>query len=259
MGRIFGGREVLVRLSNHRFRFIRRKPFSSNANKPSITNSNNAAAADGDGSLSKYDAYRDLDKLDFMTAAKILFTNPPKQKKFGIDFHLVQLFFVCMPSLGIPTHKILFLVTAVYLVAQYARYEMRRMEAELEVKKQAEEEAKAKEMELKEAEEKEARSDPEILEVKERLGKLEEVVKEFVVESKKQSGNCAIAKNQKGDNEKKQLTIEPSKSASEDNHSKQTSNGRRAASSGQQDTSVLAVVTDTSQKNHVGGSRDEKK
>ncbi|KAI8544222.1 hypothetical protein RHMOL_Rhmol08G0279100 [Rhododendron molle] len=34
-----------------------------------------------------------------------------------IDFHLVQFFFACMPSL------------AVYLVAQYARYEMRRMEA----------------------------------------------------------------------------------------------------------------------------------
>ncbi|KAM7480289.1 hypothetical protein LguiA_028502 [Lonicera macranthoides] len=143
MGRIFFGREVLVRLSNHRFRFIQRKPFSSNANKPATTNSDNAAAADGDGSLSKYDAYRDLEKLDFMAATKILFTNPPMRKKFGIDFHLVQLFFVCMPSL------------VVYLVAQYARCEMRRMEAELEVKKQAEEEAKAKEMELKEAEEKE--------------------------------------------------------------------------------------------------------
>uniref|UniRef100_A0A7N2LN91 Uncharacterized protein n=1 Tax=Quercus lobata TaxID=97700 RepID=A0A7N2LN91_QUELO len=34
-----------------------------------------------------------------------------------IDFHLVQLFFACMPSL------------AVYLVAQYARYDMRKMEA----------------------------------------------------------------------------------------------------------------------------------
>ena len=91
MGRIFGGREVLVRLSNHRFRFIQRKPFSSNANKPSTTNSDIAAAADGDGSLSKYDAYRDLDKLDFMTAAKILFTNPPKQKKFGYLLSLTTL------------------------------------------------------------------------------------------------------------------------------------------------------------------------
>ncbi|XP_077250231.1 uncharacterized protein LOC143889769 isoform X4 [Tasmannia lanceolata] len=62
------------------------------------------------------DAYRQLEKLDFMTAAKMLFTKPPKEKKFGLDFHLVQLFFVCMPSL------------AVYLVAQYARYEIKRME-----------------------------------------------------------------------------------------------------------------------------------
>ncbi|KAM7514766.1 hypothetical protein LguiA_004349 [Lonicera macranthoides] len=244
MGRIFGGRVVLVRLSNHRFRFIQRKPFSSNGNKPATPNSNNAAAAaDGDGSLSKYDAYRDLDKLDFMTAAKILFTNPPKQKKFGISDSLG----ITVSIFGTYTYSCIFVIFRI------------DFHLELEVKKQAEEEAKAKEMELKEAEEKEARSDPEILEVKERLGKLEEVVKEFVVESKKQSGNCAIAKNQKGDNEKKQLTIEPCKSASEDNHSKQTSNGRRAESSGQQDTSVLAVVTDTSQKNHVGGSRDEKK
>ena len=127
------------------------------------------------------------------------------------------------------------------------------------MKKRAEE-AKAKEMELKEAEEKQARSDPEILEVKERLGKLEEVVKEFVVESKKQSGSSAIAENQKGNNEKKQsLTAEPRNSASNDRHSKQTSNGRRVASSGQQDTSLSAVATDNSPKNHVGASRDEKK
>ncbi|KAK4590131.1 hypothetical protein RGQ29_020616 [Quercus rubra] len=49
-------------------------------------------------------------QLDFVTAAKnkMLFTGPPKKKLFGIDFHLVQLFFACMPSL------------AIYLVAQYA-------------------------------------------------------------------------------------------------------------------------------------------
>ncbi|WVZ55096.1 hypothetical protein U9M48_005805 [Paspalum notatum var. saurae] len=54
---------------------------------------------------------------DWKTAANILFTVPPKRKEFGLDFHLVQLFFVCMPSL------------AVYLVAQYARREIKRMEA----------------------------------------------------------------------------------------------------------------------------------
>ncbi|KAL2338206.1 hypothetical protein Fmac_012652 [Flemingia macrophylla] len=35
-----------------------------------------------------------------MTAAKILFTDPPKKKQFGFDFHLVQFFFACLPSLG---------------------------------------------------------------------------------------------------------------------------------------------------------------
>ncbi|KAL3609390.1 hypothetical protein D5086_000410 [Populus alba] len=120
------------------------------------------------------DLYRQLDNLDFMKAAKILFTDPPKKKKFGLDFHLVQLFFTCLPSL------------AVYLVAQYARREMKKMDAELE-KKKKEEEEKAKEEELKAIEEK-VQSESELLEVKERLGKLEEVVKEIAVESRKQSG-----------------------------------------------------------------------
>ncbi|KAJ8755512.1 hypothetical protein K2173_019310 [Erythroxylum novogranatense] len=126
--------------------------------------------------VSKYEAYRQLDKLDFMTAAKILFSDPPKKKKFGIDFHLVQLFFACLPSL------------AVYLVAQYARHEMRKMDAELEERKKKEVEEIAKEMELKAKKEKEARS-ADIWEVKERLDKLEEVVREIVVEPKKQPGS----------------------------------------------------------------------
>ncbi|KAL4584606.1 hypothetical protein LXL04_009210 [Taraxacum kok-saghyz] len=107
---------------------IRFKGFSTN-NKVTIE-------PKSDGSLTHHDSYRDLDKLDFMTAAKILFTTPPKQKKFGLDFHLVQLFFVCLPSL------------AVYLVAQYARHEMKKMDAELE-RRQMEE---AKKMKLKEEE-----------------------------------------------------------------------------------------------------------
>ncbi|KAL9462967.1 hypothetical protein AB3S75_000886 [Citrus x aurantiifolia] len=151
-----------------RLRFAQTRSFRKNPNK---TDDNGDKI---EANVSSYhDAYKQLDKLDFTTAAKILFTDPPKKKKFGIDFHLVQLFFVCMPSL------------AVYLVAQYARYEMRRMEAELEQKKavedkkKQEEEEKAKELELKEAEEK-AKSNPELLEVKRRLGKLEEAVNEFV-------------------------------------------------------------------------------
>ena len=61
-------------------------------------------------------------------------------------------------------------------------------------KKKKEEEEKAKEEELKAIEEK-AQSESELLEVKERLGKLEEVVKEIAVESKKQSGG-SVTKTQ---------------------------------------------------------------
>ncbi|KAG5008781.1 hypothetical protein JHK87_017296 [Glycine soja] len=62
--------------------------------------------------------HRQLENLDMVTAAKMLFSDPPKKRKFGFDFHLVQFFFACLPSV------------AVYLVAQYARYEMRKMEVD---------------------------------------------------------------------------------------------------------------------------------
>nr|XP_027125068.1 uncharacterized protein LOC113741674 isoform X2 [Coffea arabica] len=115
-----------------------------------------------------------------------------------LDFHLVQLFFACLPSL------------AVYLVAQYARSEMRRMDAELEVKKKAEEEAKATE---KAAEEQEMTSDPQLLAVKVRLDKLEETVKEIVVESKKKSADPRD-KGQVDDGGRKQPTmVKPNNSA----------------------------------------------
>nr|XP_010927517.1 uncharacterized protein LOC105049541 isoform X1 [Elaeis guineensis]XP_019707615.1 uncharacterized protein LOC105049541 isoform X1 [Elaeis guineensis]XP_029121766.1 uncharacterized protein LOC105049541 isoform X1 [Elaeis guineensis]XP_029121767.1 uncharacterized protein LOC105049541 isoform X1 [Elaeis guineensis] len=148
----------------------------------------------------RYDAYRQLQNLDFMTAAKILFTTPPKRKKFGVgvrvrilrlldrlvgcrlDFHLVQLFFVCMPSL------------AVYLVAQYARYEIRRMEAEVELKKkQAEEEEKAKEAEVSSVEEE---PDSELSKVKVRLDALEEAVK-GIVDEKRKISESNLSKDQK--------------------------------------------------------------
>ncbi|XP_038971971.1 uncharacterized protein LOC103712158 isoform X1 [Phoenix dactylifera] len=160
----------------------------------------------------RYDAYRQLQNLDFMTAAKILFTTPPKRKKFGLDFHLVQLFFACMPSL------------AVYLVAQYARYEIRRMEAEVELKKkQAEEEEKAKEAEVSSVEEE---PDSELSKVKVRLGALEEAVKEIVDEKKKISqsnlskdqevGNIeqAVSAGEKSDPQKMSKAGEPSTSRS---------------------------------------------
>ncbi|KAL6504631.1 hypothetical protein OROHE_023389 [Orobanche hederae] len=151
------------------------RPFCSSTrnNKPTAVDDSNGSSSNG-SSLGGYnEQYKALDNLDFIKAAKILFPTPQKRKNLGkLDFHLVQLFFVCLPSL------------AVYLVAQYARGEMRKMDAELEKKKQAEFEAQAKEMELK-------ASNPELLEVKERLDKLEVAIKEIVVKSKKQL-NAAV-------------------------------------------------------------------
>ncbi|KAJ6961683.1 hypothetical protein NC652_000581 [Populus alba x Populus x berolinensis] len=81
------------------------KQFCNSSTKPN--NNNMSISEKTESNMSKSDdLYRQLDNLDFMKAAKILFTDPPKKKKFGLDFHLVQLFFTCLPSL------------AVYLVAQ---------------------------------------------------------------------------------------------------------------------------------------------
>lgn len=174
MRTILSGRSILNRITSSS------RPFCSSVRGNKSTAKSGGAGNDGSSSRwSQYDEqYKALNNIDFMTAAKILFTDPPEKKKYGLDFHLVQLFFVCLPSL------------AVYLVAQYARSEMKKMDAELELKKQAEFEAKAKEMELKAAEEKAAAaSDPRLLEVKERLAKLEETMKEIVAGSKRQSSD----------------------------------------------------------------------
>lgn len=171
---ILSGKSILNRITSSSRTFC-----SSSPGNKSTTKSGGAGDNLSSSSWSQYDEqYKALNNLDFMTAAKILFSDPPKKKKYGLDFHLVQLFFVCLPSL------------AVYLVAQYARSEMKKMDAELELKKQAEFEAKAKEMELKAAEEKAAAaSDPRLVEVKERLAKLEETMKEIVAGSKRQSSD----------------------------------------------------------------------
>ncbi|KAF5183623.1 stress response NST1-like protein [Thalictrum thalictroides] len=133
----------------------------------SANNTNSSKALGEAKSVRDLGAYRQLDKLDFMTAAKILFTTP----NLTLDFHLVQIFFACMPPL------------AVYLVAQYARYEIKRMEVEEEVKKKkAEEEEKAKVMEALALEEEKRKNDPELLQVKARLGALEDALKGIAVE-----------------------------------------------------------------------------
>ncbi|KAL5072936.1 hypothetical protein RYX36_011920 [Vicia faba] len=71
------------------------------------------------------------------------------------------------------------LMKAVYLVAQYARYEIRTMKAEKE-------------------------ANPQLSEVNERLDKLEEIVKEIAVETKKQS-HSDIDSNQVTSDDKEPL------------------------------------------------------
>ncbi|XWS19142.1 hypothetical protein CRYUN_Cryun32bG0106600 [Craigia yunnanensis] len=151
-----------------------------------------------------------------------------------IDFHLVQLFFACMPLL------------AVYLVAQYARYEMRKMEAkqeEEEEKKKQEEEEKAKETE-------QIATDSELSEVKVRLGKLEEAVKAIVVESKKQSAG-GVTKNQQNASGigKDRSASESSRSMEQDKVTKQKSTEQTPS------CDQGKVVSDASQKDQKGENR----
>ncbi|KAF5739038.1 hypothetical protein HS088_TW12G00236 [Tripterygium wilfordii] len=184
-------RDLVAKLST-RLKSPQGRPF---CNTPTITN-NKSNNDKRDPNVSSYSqAYKQLDKLDFMTASKILFTGPPKKTKFGIDFHLVQLFFACLPSF------------AVYLVAQYARHEAKKMDVELE-KKKKEEEEKAKEMELNATKEAEDRSDSKLLEVKVRLDKLEEVVKEIAVEANKQLCDSTTKNQNNGVERKHPETVE---------------------------------------------------
>ncbi|XP_022714744.1 protein MNN4-like isoform X1 [Durio zibethinus] len=257
---MFRTKNACSRFLTH-FNLLRTRPFCSTIKDCKNNKNNNKDNVNGkiESNVSTYnESYRQLENLDFMTAAKILFTHPPKKKKFGIDFHLVQLFFACMPSL------------AVYLVAQYARYEMRKMEVELEEKKkQEEEEAKRKQEEDKKKQEEEETAkqmeqiatDPELLEVKVRLGKLEEAVKEIVVESKKQSAG-SISKSQQNASEtgedKSKSSMEQDK-VTKQKSIEQTPNVDRGK------VRTVASASDASQKdpkgeNEIGGpSQDAKR
>lgn len=140
------------------FARLRKASMGCLKNNSSINNSTKAEGGfvgGSQGDLRKYEAYRDLDKLNFATVAKILLTKSSEKKIFGFDFHLVRLFFTCvMPPL------------ALCLVAQYAPYAISRTVEEVERKKtQAEEEEKGKELEVNVPEEKAAESDPELKEV----------------------------------------------------------------------------------------------
>ncbi|XP_057453696.1 uncharacterized protein LOC130745445 isoform X2 [Lotus japonicus] len=187
---MFGGGGRWLRFSE-RFKFVLTSSLCGNPRSSSYCTS--ARNNNNSKNIITDERYRQIKNLDMMTAVKMLFTEPPQKKKFGFDFHLVQFFFACMPSL------------AVYLVAQYARYDMRKMEVEVEqkrkVKEEEEQKEKEKEMELNPPEEREAKSDPQLMEVKVRLEKLEEALKEIVVETKKQSSSN-VAKNQTADDGK---------------------------------------------------------
>ena len=65
-----------TRLKQYRIRRLCTKG-ENGGNKPEKTESSVVV-------VSRYDeTYKKLDKLDFVTAAKILFTEPPKKNKFG--------------------------------------------------------------------------------------------------------------------------------------------------------------------------------
>ncbi|KAI5081965.1 hypothetical protein GOP47_0001708 [Adiantum capillus-veneris] len=135
-------------------------------------------------SPTKPSAYQQQE-LDFFKAAEILFSeeNPKRRKKFGWDFHLWQAVVACLPSL------------AVYLTAQYARWDIRRMEAERE-----REVSEKREIEEKQLEE-EAHKLPGFRTVHERLDKLEGKISEL--ESK--TGQSAAAKLEKVEKEENNL------------------------------------------------------
>ncbi|CAH9106792.1 unnamed protein product [Cuscuta europaea] len=88
MGVIFVRKSILARLSR-KVRHVQARSLCSN-NKPPTNNSNInkevVESSSSSSSLTRYDAYKELDNLNFTTAAKILFSDPPKKKKFGYSF-----------------------------------------------------------------------------------------------------------------------------------------------------------------------------
>ncbi|KAL8123085.1 hypothetical protein AgCh_011175 [Apium graveolens] len=93
MQRVFNKRDVLWGILSNRLRAL---PQSSktrtycNSIKPNNNNKNDGQPKiNNDGSMSHYEAYKQLDNLDFMTAAKIAFSAP--KKKFGCDVQLERM------------------------------------------------------------------------------------------------------------------------------------------------------------------------
>ncbi|THG07979.1 hypothetical protein TEA_020050 [Camellia sinensis var. sinensis] len=282
MRRLVGARDCWSGISK-RFRLLQRTPFSTNT-KPTIPSNNNNNNNNGsdkiDGSLTNYDeTYRHLDKLDFMTAAKILFTTPPKKKKFGSGrclysmecnghFKMVRFpsgaILLCLPAFigcifggsicSTRNEKNGGSKETSFFLSLFIAELVSLIILELELKKKAEEEAKAKEIELNASKEKEAGgSDPELLEVKERINKLEAAVKEIVVKTKKQLDSTGN-KNQEDHSEKRHHAAtdhnnapsksETSNSATNDNYSKKASKNVAPSSSQGSAGGLAAPVTD---------------
>ncbi|TKY64614.1 hypothetical protein E2542_SST14512 [Spatholobus suberectus] len=85
---MFGGGVRWLR-SSERFRFLTTS-FSTNAKTSysfctSAKNSSNNNNNNNNNNIVD-ERYRQLENLDMMTAAKILFTDPPKKRKFGYPF-----------------------------------------------------------------------------------------------------------------------------------------------------------------------------
>ncbi|XWS20515.1 hypothetical protein CRYUN_Cryun31cG0108300 [Craigia yunnanensis] len=222
---MFRARNACARFSTH----FKTRPFCSTIKDSNNNKNNNKDNVVGkiESNVSTFnESYRQLEYLDFMTAAKILSTHPPNKKKFGIDFHLVQLFFACMLSLGARGEK----------------------EARRKAKRKQEEEEKAKDVE-------QIATDPELLEVKVRLGKLEEVVKEIFVESEKQSAG-SITKSRQNASEpgEDKSKSESSSSMEQDKVTKQKST-EQIPSADPGKVRSLSPVSDASQKDQKGENR----
>ncbi|MFS7919295.1 hypothetical protein Hanom_Chr03g00211071 [Helianthus anomalus] len=72
-------RGIIRIVTSERFSLAGGKRFSTN-NRPATEPNQNGEK--GDRSFTHHDSYRDLEKLDFITAAKILFTTPPVIMQF---------------------------------------------------------------------------------------------------------------------------------------------------------------------------------
>jgi len=79
--------------SSERFKFLATS-FSSNARtRYSFCTSTKSSNNNGDNKNTVVDErYRQLENLDMVTAAKILFTDPPKKRKFGYPLSFLYVF-----------------------------------------------------------------------------------------------------------------------------------------------------------------------